>query len=66
MHEFIGLKPRLAQEGGTYGRAVRLEGLYYEIGKLTVGIHPSTLPDKNRHKPEVIEIEDELSGGKTK
>jgi hypothetical protein len=49
------------------------EGLYYENGKLTVGIHPSTLPDPNRPapdvaetpvKPEVIETEDEFIDGR--
>jgi len=28
------------------------EGLYYENGKLTVGKHPSTLPDPNKPVPE--------------
>jgi hypothetical protein len=49
------------------------EGLYYENGKLIVGIHPSTLPDKNKQaqevgetpvEPEVIEIEDEFTDGR--
>jgi hypothetical protein len=26
------------------------EGMYYENGKLTVGIHPSTLPDPNKQE----------------
>ena len=30
------------------------EGLYYENGKLVVGIHPSTLPDPNRPGEETI------------
>ena len=40
------------------------EGLYFEDGKLTVGIHPSTLPDPNktevdpgRHKPSASQKE---------
>jgi len=32
------------------------EGLYYENGKLTVGVHPSTLPDPNRTVLETTEI----------
>ncbi len=31
------------------------EGLYYENGKLIVGIHPSTLPDPNRLAPQETE-----------
>ena len=30
------------------------EGLYYESGKLAVGIHPSTLPDPNRPTVETV------------
>ena len=32
------------------------EGLYYENGKLIVGIHPSTLPDPNKPASEAIRL----------